>query len=246
VILGAKNAGRMVGGGRRLRKGGMAFRYKGRNCRDYYQCDRDEERTERFSHVAERHWTTGREMHDGERAIRARVTRAFVARLGNEMGGDASLGAPARRAPMRRRLALLRGYRNRVRCVRGVANLPLSAPSLVSTHIRVNCPQTKCRGDDEEGETRGVIPFDWKECELRRNEGPPIDNGSEPDCYDASLDPAGKTGHNDSRIEGQKPKDIGPDERERPVKRCSKRDAKNCKQHFWASKQLSPIYHPIY
>jgi hypothetical protein len=106
----------------------------------------------------------------------------------------------------------LRGYRNRVRCIRGVVNLPLSLPSLVSAHIRVNCPQTECRGDDDEGETRGVIPFDWKECELRRNKGPPIDNGSEP--YDASLDPAGQTGHNGSRIEGQKPKDIGPYESE--------------------------------
>ena len=71
----------------------------------------------------------------------------------------------------------------------------LTQGSLVSTHIRVNCPQTKCSGDDEEGKARGVIIFDWKERKLRRNEEPPIGNGCERDCCDASLDPAGKTSH---------------------------------------------------
>ena len=49
------------------------------------------------------------------------------------------------------------------------ASCQVLGQSLVSTHIRVNRPQAKYGGDDEEGKTRGVIIFDWKERKLRGN-----------------------------------------------------------------------------
>jgi hypothetical protein len=92
-------------------------------------------------------------------------------------------------------------------------------------------PQANGRGDDEEGKASGVIFLDWKQSKLRRDEEPPINNGCERDFCDASLKSAGKTGYEDSGVEGYKFNDVGVDETKSPPKRRSQRYAQNCRHH---------------
>ena len=89
-----------------------------------------------------------------------------------------------------------------------------------------------------------MIIFDWKERKLRGNEEPPIRNGCERDRYDASFKPAGKTHHDDSGIESQKLKNLGPNQAKRPAERGSQRDAQNRKHHF-VIVQPQIIYHDL-